>query len=92
VISHQCVSIEVEAISVLVVREIGKEHFEVSLIKKDPLPSIPSGDDMIQCSWEMNPRLTGHGISLSNNDAHVNTELTKPDPTVITLSGVDGGV
>jgi hypothetical protein len=36
---------------------------------------------MIQCSWEMNPRLAGHGNSLSNNDAHVNTELTKPDPT-----------
>jgi hypothetical protein len=47
VIPHQCVGIKVEAISVLVVRKIGKEHFEVSLFKKDPLPSIPSGDDMI---------------------------------------------
>jgi len=29
----------------------------------------------------MNPRLKGHGNSLSNNDAYVNTELPKPDPT-----------
>jgi hypothetical protein len=60
-ILHQCVGIEVEKISVLVVREIGKERLEVFFVKKDPLPSIPSGNDMIQCPWEMDPRLTGHG-------------------------------
>ena len=69
-----------KGVSVLVVREITKEHFEVFLGKKDSLPSVPSADDMIQCSWEMDPRLTGHRNFLSNNDAHVNTELTKPDP------------
>jgi len=50
----------VEGVSVLVVREIGKERLQVFFVKKDPLPSIPSGDDMIQCSPEMDPRLTGH--------------------------------
>jgi hypothetical protein len=48
VISHQCVGIKVEAISVLIVQELVKEHFEASLLKKDPLSSILSGDDMIQ--------------------------------------------
>jgi hypothetical protein len=48
VISHQCIGIKVEAISIFIVQELVKEHFEASLIKKDPLSSIPSGDDMIQ--------------------------------------------
>jgi hypothetical protein len=79
-IFHQAIGIKVEGVSVLVVREIGKESLAVFFVKKDPLPSIPSADDMVQCSWEMDPRLTGHGICLSNNDAYVNTELPKPDP------------
>jgi len=79
-IFHQCISIQVEPISVLIVPEIGKERVEVSFLKKDPLPSIPSADNVIQCSWEMNPGLAGHSNQLSNNNAHVNGELTKPDP------------
>jgi hypothetical protein len=40
-ILHQCVGIKVEGVSVLVVREIGKERLQVFFVKKDPLPSIP---------------------------------------------------
>jgi hypothetical protein len=81
-IFHQCIGIKVEGVPVLAVREIGKESLQVFSVKKDPLPSIPSADDMVQCSWEMDPRFTGHGIRLSNNDVRVNTELPKPDPNV----------
>ncbi len=82
-IFHQCIGIKVEGVSVLIVREIGKESLPIFFVKKDPLSSIPSGDDMIQCSWEMDPRLTGHSICLSNSDVHVNTELPKPDPNLL---------
>jgi hypothetical protein len=85
-ILHQCIGIKVEGVSVLVAQEIGKESLAVSFVKKDPLPSIPSADDMVQCSWEMDPRLTGHGICLPNNDVHVNTELPKPDPNSSRIS------
>jgi hypothetical protein len=60
-IFHQTVSIKAERVSALVLRKKGKELLHIFIIKEYTLPSISSGDNMIQSSWKMDSRSTSHG-------------------------------
>jgi len=72
-ILHQSVGVKIARKSVLAVGNIAKEPRQVLFIPKDTLPSIPSCDDMIQSSWEMDARFPSHDNSLSKNHNSVNT-------------------
>jgi hypothetical protein len=71
-IFHQSVGIKTEGVSPFVVGKICKECLQIFFVKKYTLLSIPSGDNMIESTREMDSRLSSHSHCLSKKDTNVN--------------------